>query len=54
MTDKTSHALPPNAAGVKTLRDSVCLPPPHAAEHTDQADHADKTQSTGHGCVLQS
>ena len=49
----TGHEVPPYAAGVMTNRDCVCEPPPHLAEHTVQADHADTAQLIGQACVLQ-
>ena len=49
---RSSHAVPPLAAGVTTVRVSSCVPPPHEAEHADQADQWLSTQSTEHACGL--
>ncbi len=47
------QAAPPNAGVVTTERARVVEPVPHVREQVDHGAHADSTQSTGQGCVLQ-
>jgi len=47
---RCGQTLPPNERWPERERD--ISPAPHVREQTDQADHADTTQSTGHGAVL--
>ncbi len=45
--DNTDEHAPPFAAGVVTVRDCVCVPPPHVAVHVDHADQALSTHGVG-------
>jgi len=49
---KAGQAAPPLAVGVTTVATAVCVPPPHVAEHVENAPNALMTQLTGHGCEL--
>jgi hypothetical protein len=59
--DGSGHAWPPWAAAVTTVRNNICTPPPHAAEHAPCGLKPLTKQSTGgagvggcvgHTCVL--
>ena len=47
------QATPPFAAAVVTVRDLLCVPPPHVALQAVHALQTDNWQSTGHGESLQ-
>lgn len=50
---KLGQAVPPDIAGVPTLRARKLEPPPHVSEQVLQALHAVMTQSTAHASRLQ-
>jgi hypothetical protein len=47
------QAFPPCSGCVVTMRARVCWPSPHVALHAAKPAHADNTQSTGQGSLLQ-
>ena len=53
VSDWVGHATPPLSGAVATLRVRVAKPVPQESEQADHVVHAETTQSTGHGMVLQ-
>jgi hypothetical protein len=50
---RTPQAVPPLSGVVVGERERAFVPPPHVMVHADQADHAERTQWTGHEPLLQ-